>query len=109
MLLISTWNVRFFPNKQEDVKAFFRKINCGLVGLLETQIKSVNEEKAHNNMFYGWGTFFNNSHDHRGRVWVVWNPRDFDVQVLSSSAQHVHCRCLYIVEKLHSKFTFLYA
>jgi len=50
---IASWNVRGsnWPNKQEDVKRFLHLCQVGLVGLLETKIKSQKVDNIAANIF----------------------------------------------------------
>lgn len=68
-------------------------MKCGLIGLLETKIKIENEEKAKKRIRRGWKSVFNNTADsNRGRIWIMWDPKRYDVQNIFSSPQIVHCR-----------------
>lgn len=91
--MIGVWNVRGLnkPTKQYDVGQFLQQNKIALVGLLETQIREPYFAGIYNNMFQGWGSFINNSRHPLGRIWVVWKPQMFDVQVQFVTSQMVHC------------------
>jgi len=69
MAHIASWNVSGFnwPNKQEDIKLFLQFYNVGLIGLLETKIKSQKVDKIASNIFRGWN-WVNNFSISNGRI-----------------------------------------
>jgi len=66
---IASWNVRGlnWPNKQEDVKLFLHLRKVGMVGLLETKIKSQKVDQITANIFPGW-EWVNNASISNGRI-----------------------------------------
>lgn len=63
------------PNKQAEVQHFAAVNKVGLLlGLVETKIRDVHYQHTLTHMFEGWGSFINNDHHPRGRIWVVWKP-----------------------------------
>lgn len=84
------------------------KNKAGLDALAETKVRSSSYEHAYNSMFFGWGSFINNMHHPRGRVWVVWRPQFFHVDIITSTAQAVHCKVRKIGSPQILYFTFVY-
>ncbi|XP_074305780.1 uncharacterized protein LOC141641001 [Silene latifolia] len=80
------WTIRGMNsmNKQLEVKKFLNQNNVGLFGLLETKIKSWNWIKVKNNVCENWSICTNNSKHKGGRIWLIWQPTQFvvDVRVL---------------------------
>ncbi|KAL9225926.1 hypothetical protein vseg_001800 [Gypsophila vaccaria] len=68
---------------------------CGLVGLLETRVKSSVLNKVAAIFCNNWSVVTNNSSHPRGRIWVLWKPTEFCVNILSSSPQWIHCECTF--------------
>ncbi|KAJ8419728.1 LOW QUALITY PROTEIN: hypothetical protein Cgig2_019166 [Carnegiea gigantea] len=91
---IANWNIRGlnWPNKQEDVKIFLHENKIGLVGLLETKIKEHNVRKVASRLFHNWEWFHNFSLNHKGRIWIAWNPRAYRAQLLHMLDQLIHCK-----------------
>lgn len=108
---ILIWNVRGLngPNKQQDVLTSCRSWQYGLMGFLEAKIRQNNEKIISDRLFLGWGSFFNNMHSPLGRIWVVWNLKEFEIEILSSSDQFVHCKGVQVNLKIVFLITFIYA
>lgn len=108
---ILSWNVRGLnsPNKQQAIKSYCNNIHCGFIALLETKVRQQNVERVYRNLFYGWGSYINNLHCHLGRVWLFWNLQNYDVKILESSDQFVHCLATELNEKIEFYITLVYA
>ncbi|XP_074305622.1 uncharacterized protein LOC141640842 [Silene latifolia] len=63
--------------------------NVGLFGLLETRVKCSNWNKVHNNICKEWSIFTNNSCHRGGRIWLLWNPNLFTVNVIETTPQTI--------------------
>ena len=109
MTSIASWNVRGlnWPNKQEDVKLFLQLNNIGLIGLLETKVKSQNVCKIAENIFTGW-EWANNCAISNGRIWVAWKPSLYKVSVKEQSDQFIHCSVSQLLTSKHFHITFIY-
>ncbi|XP_074271460.1 uncharacterized protein LOC141595394 [Silene latifolia] len=86
------WNVRGLNsiNKQLEIKHFLNKNNVGLFGLVETKIKSHSWNKVRNTLCETWSICTNSSLHSGGRVWLLWDPSMFDVNVKDVTAQAIH-------------------
>jgi len=106
---IASWNVRGlnWPNKQEDVKLFLQSNNIGLIGLLETKIKSQKVCKIAQNIFSGW-EWANNFDISNGRIWVAWKPNLYKVTIQEQSDQYMHCKVIQITTSKRFHITFVY-
>ena len=107
---IIAWNIRGlnWPNKQEDLKAFLHTTKIGIVGLMETKIKMNNDRKVASNTFPGWRWDNNSTPMIKGRVWIAWHPRSYDVKVLKKSEQFIHCYATQMSTNKGFFITFVY-
>ncbi|KAJ8434756.1 hypothetical protein Cgig2_019681 [Carnegiea gigantea] len=87
---ITTWNIGGLngPNKQKDNKV-------GLLTLMETKVRQINFTKE-KDAFQGWTHFVNYNTSDRGILWIMWLEHVFQVQILSSTTQLVHCMVKHI-------------
>lgn len=67
------WNIRGLnsPQKQKEIKGLLQEWKVGLVGLLETKIKSHNFSSIYSRMFQGWCVSSNFSLVKGGRILVA--------------------------------------
>ncbi|XP_074297834.1 uncharacterized protein LOC141628615 [Silene latifolia] len=77
-----------------------RIVEKGLFGLVETKIKSHSWNKVRNNLCENWSICTNSSLHSGGRVWLLWDPSMFDVNVKDVTAQAIHSE---VYDKFRSK------
>ncbi|XP_074313965.1 uncharacterized protein LOC141649168 [Silene latifolia] len=94
--------------KQRDVNYFLQLQNIGLFGLLETKIKNKAFTKAAST-FSNWCITTNNGYHSGGRIWVVWKPNLFRVNVLEYNAQYIHMKVDSLEDRRTFWFTMVYA
>jgi len=89
---IISWNIRGlnWPNKQEDLKAFLHSYRVGMVGLIETKIKQINDNVIAARTFAGWRWDNNSTPSIKGRLWIAWQRRYYKVQILQKCSQFIH-------------------
>ncbi|XP_074277927.1 uncharacterized protein LOC141601533 [Silene latifolia] len=80
----------------------------GLFGLLETKIKNKAFNKAAGS-FNNWCITTNNGYHSGGRIWVLWNPTIFRVQILEYNAQYIHLKVDSLVDRRVFWLTMTYA
>ncbi|XP_074306176.1 uncharacterized protein LOC141641413 [Silene latifolia] len=61
-----------------------------IVEEVETRVKSSNCIKVRNNICSSWALCTNNSLQKGGRVWLLWDPATFEVDVLNITSQTIH-------------------
>ncbi|XP_074305220.1 uncharacterized protein LOC141640268 [Silene latifolia] len=91
-------NVREFNsgNKQSDVRRFLQLNNVGLFGILETRVRRHSINKVHSGLGMNW-SMVNNVDDHEGgRIWLIWDPMNYKVELVSSHAQVMHSRVTFL-------------
>ncbi|XP_019225845.1 PREDICTED: uncharacterized protein LOC109207390 [Nicotiana attenuata] len=89
---IGFWNTRGLnrTTKQKEVNLFLQRQQVGLFGLLETKIKRAKANKAALNLCTGWSYITNHSKHNPGRVWILWGPQIFTMQVEMVTEQLIH-------------------
>ncbi|XP_010677721.1 uncharacterized protein LOC104893322 [Beta vulgaris subsp. vulgaris] len=77
------WNVRGLnsPWKHFDLRNFIQSRNVRLFGYLETRVKTGNFAKVYPRVCPNWSIVTNYSSHYRGRIWLVWSPSYFTVDV----------------------------
>ena len=96
MVSIDFWNVRGMNShtKQFEINNLLSKNNVGLFGLLETRIK---RSKMQNNVFTAdgkWSVVTNYNHHSGGRIWLIWDSKLIDLDVINSYSQCVHVKVI---------------
>ena len=91
-MLISCWNIRGLnqPQKQREIVRLIQEFKIDVIGIIETKVKLVNQDKIHNNMISHWHYVTNCQTDSIGRIWVGWNPNKIKLTVLISNSQLMH-------------------
>ncbi|XP_074313879.1 uncharacterized protein LOC141649078 [Silene latifolia] len=91
---IGYWNIRGMNklNKQLEIRRFIQLNNISLFGILETRIKNKNWGNVRRNIWNNWAICTNNSCHSGGRIWVVWNPSVYHLDVKDMSEQAIHLK-----------------
>ncbi|XP_074292776.1 uncharacterized protein LOC141619656 [Silene latifolia] len=80
----------------------------GLFGILEAKIKSRNWNKVTNNICSNWA-ICTNSHLHSGgRIWIIWDPFLFEVDILDVTIQCIHTKVFDKARRKDFYFTVVY-
>ena len=79
---IASWNIRGIsdPIKADDVRKICAENGISLIGLLETRVNSLNEDLIKQRIGPRWSFVVNRLA--RSRMWIGWNPRAWNVQVV---------------------------
>ena len=90
----SFWNVRGMNKryKQKEIKLFLQLNKVSLAGLIETRVKEGNATTTMNGIAPGWKRLHNYNDAANGRIWIIWDDSWYDVQLINSSAQLIHCQ-----------------
>ncbi|XP_048502886.1 uncharacterized protein LOC125498678 [Beta vulgaris subsp. vulgaris] len=80
----------------------------GLCGLLETRVKSGNFPKVYSRVCEGWSVVTNHQQHRGGRIWVIWLPNVFHLDVIECHAQFIHCRVEHRSSNKSFCITFVY-
>ncbi|XP_074303649.1 uncharacterized protein LOC141638125 [Silene latifolia] len=98
MVSIGFWNVRGINkrNKQGDVRRILHMNNLGFFGLIETRVKSSNMNNVQDGLGSKWKFLMNNDVIEGGRIWILWDPSLFTVNVISKEWQLMHLQVTYL-------------
>ena len=77
--------------KQKEIKLFLQLNIVSLAGLIETRVKEVNAKTTINGIAPGWKSLNNYKEAVNGRIWIIWDDSWYDVNLITSSAQMIHC------------------
>ncbi|KAL0281794.1 UNVERIFIED_CONTAM: hypothetical protein Sradi_7286300 [Sesamum radiatum] len=93
MIKAAVWNVRGLNSvgHQEAVGQLVLEHNIQFLGLLETRVRQVNINSVRSNLLRNW-SWFDDYSGPGGRIWLVWNAVDVDVEVLRVETQFIHCK-----------------
>ncbi|XP_074283670.1 uncharacterized protein LOC141608207 [Silene latifolia] len=82
----------------------------GIGGVLdhETKVNPNSWNKVRNNICSGWAICTNNSAAKGGRIWLLWDPGLFDVDIIDISAQTIHTKVLSRGDQKQFYFTSVY-
>ncbi|XP_074297047.1 uncharacterized protein LOC141627721 [Silene latifolia] len=92
MVSIGLWNIRGLnkKNKQGDVRRLLHINKVGLFGLMETKVKTININKVQDSLGDRWHFLNNNALHEGGRIWILWDPTLFHVNLLMKDMQGIH-------------------
>ncbi|XP_074266664.1 uncharacterized protein LOC141589943 [Silene latifolia] len=68
----------------------------GFFGLIETRVKSSNINKVQDGLGTKWKFLVNNDVIEGGRIWILWDPSLFTVNVISKEWQLMHLQVTYL-------------
>ena len=94
MINIGFWNVRGMNSrtKQFEINKLLSKNNIGLFGLLETRIKKGNMVNTVFTEAGRWSVVTNYNQHKGGRIWLIWDSKLFDIDILNTYSQCIHVR-----------------
>lgn len=102
---ILCWNVRGINSsrKLSELKNFICKYDGNLLCLVETKVQEDKASRILKDHFLGWSFVSNHANDGSGRIWVLFKDH-LRVNLLSSSAQGIHC---HVSHTTHLEYIFL--
>lgn len=90
------------------IQDFISDNNLSLIGLLETRVQENVAKTISSGISPNFEWFFNYNHYGGGRIWLGWNSIFWDVNILSSSAQHITCSVTLLQCKVSLVISFVY-
>lgn len=91
MIDFCSYNVRGLNNKCSYIKDFISTNKVSLIGLLETKVNKDLASSISLSLSRNFQWRFNyDSHSH-GRIWLGWDPSIWNISLISSNAQAMHC------------------
>ncbi|CAH1436138.1 unnamed protein product [Lactuca virosa] len=96
--------------EEKEVIDVIRSNNLGICAVVESHVKVLNLKNVCVKTFGQWDWVSNNSSCEAGtRIIVGWNPRLFDVMVISQSRQVIHCYVRFCDSNYSMYLSFIYA
>lgn len=104
------WNVRGLNclQKHGDVSNLLHQHHCGLFSLLKTRGKSCNFAKIYPRACHKWSIFTKYTQHKGGRIWMIWIPQKFEVDVIKCKAQYIHSKVRLVRTGRMFNFTMVY-
>ncbi|XP_074305636.1 uncharacterized protein LOC141640856 [Silene latifolia] len=90
------------------INKFLLDNNVGIFGLIETKIKPNNVNKAVN-IFNNWSISTNSACHPGGRIWILWQANNYDVQFIEYDPQYIHMQITQKPENVSFNWTVVYA
>lgn len=105
------WNVRGLNRleKQRDIHLFMHNSGVGLFALKEKKIKRTKAQRASLNLCDGWPFTTNLAQHPKGRIWILWKPVIFEVDILRATDQIIHTTVRHKGTKMTFNVTMVYA
>ena len=109
-MLISCWNIRGLnqPQKQKEIARLIHVMKIDVFGIVETKVKTLNQDKINQNMMPHWCFVTNGQADSPGRIWVGWNPDNIKLIVLLNQPQMIHVRIEHATRSIVFVASFVY-
>ena len=111
MVKVCSYNIRGLNKrvKQSDLHSFLVENDISMAGVLETKVKFKKSASGFKNVHNSWQWTSNYQHHPLGRIWLGWNPIVWNVFVVCSSDQFIHCKATFLDSNEVLFFTFVYA
>ncbi|KAL7612679.1 hypothetical protein Lser_V15G05847 [Lactuca serriola] len=109
---IGVWNIRGLNKvvKQKEVIDVIRDNNLGICAVVESHVKILNLKNVCSKTFGNWDWISNSRSCEVGtRIIVGWDPKLFDIMVISQSKQVIHCYVKFIGSDYSMFLSFIYA
>ena len=109
-MIISCWNIRGLnqPSKQIEVARLIHEKKIDVIGLVETKVRILNQDKINKNIIPNWQFVTNCQTDSIGRIWVGWNPEKVFLNVLMCSQQLIHVKIVSVDLLVTFEASFIY-
>ena len=78
--------------KQKEIKLLLQQNKTSLARLIETRFKEVNIKATLKAIAPGWRIIHNYKEAANGRIWIIWDESWYDIKLINSSAQMIHCQ-----------------
>ena len=78
--------------KQKEIKLLLHQNKVNMAGLIEIRVKEKNMKTVLKGIVPGWKMINNYNDSPNGRIWLVWDDNWYEVKLINSSAQFLHCQ-----------------
>ena len=79
-----------------------------MVGILETRIRAHNAPQIINSIIPSWQSISNYNHHSNGRIWILWDPIELDLQPLLITDQLIHAEVVIVQKQIRCFITYIY-
>lgn len=79
-----------------------------MVGLLKTRVKSNKSKTIAQSIVLGWTKHHNYTNAYNGRIWLLWDDHDYQVDIVVQGAQYLHSNILRRDKKVECCMTMMY-
>ncbi|XP_077249093.1 uncharacterized protein LOC143888523 [Tasmannia lanceolata] len=95
MVVMGAWNVRGLcsETKRGEIKRFIQENILSLICLTETKAKKDDMQQITSAICENWESQTNYDFCVKGRIWVLWDPKVVQFQVLYKTSQIIHGEC----------------
>lgn len=76
--------------KQKELSLESHRNKYGMMALLETKLNKDKLNACHDCHFSAWSSLDNCLRGARCRIWVLWRPDEYEVQLLAMDDQFIH-------------------
>ncbi|XP_070018366.1 uncharacterized protein [Nicotiana sylvestris] len=87
---------------------FVHNLKVGLFGFLETRIKRAKGLNASFYLCQGWSFVTNLDKYPGGRIWLLWKPHLYDVDIRVVTKQMIHCKVKHKRSRMRFNMTMVY-
>ncbi|XP_059315534.1 uncharacterized protein LOC132066189 [Lycium ferocissimum] len=88
--------------------SYLREHKIKLAGLVETRVKEPKAKEIINRITPRWDHANNYTKAVNGRIWLLWDPNVYEVQVLAQEAQLIHCNVVNRQMQMECDMTIIY-
>ena len=78
--------------KQKEIRLLLQQNKTSLSGLIEKRVKETNSKATLKAIAPGWKIIHNYKEAANGRIWIVWDDSLYEIKLLKSTTQMVHCQ-----------------
>ncbi|KAK4709788.1 hypothetical protein R3W88_004301 [Solanum pinnatisectum] len=76
--------------KHKELKVFLQENKVGVLAITETRVKENNAVQVVMKIAKNWIWHNNYVEDPGGRIWILWNPKMVEFQLVSTHRQVIH-------------------
>ena len=77
---------------KKEIKLLLQKNKVTLAGLIETRVKEKNVKSVLKGITPGWKMLHNYTDSPNGRIWFIRDDNWYEIKMINSSAQILHCQ-----------------
>lgn len=108
---IASWNVRgaHIKTKQQEIKRLIEEHSIGILAVLETKLDIDQTQHLAQYINPNWNYADNLQQSPYGRIFLIWNPTRFHINILLCDSQLIHTHITHPHSNIAFLCTFIYA